>query len=129
MSSRLLGAAGRAAVLMVLTVAVALTALAPGAIEASAPPSQTGTLAQTSAEGTFSGEIAPSGVSLVVWNGGTFVQLEAALQSAGAESAWMSADGRWVSYTPGLPAFVNASFTAQFPGGTIPGLTAMLLVV
>lgn len=78
--------------------------------------------------GKFEGVIAPSGVSLVVFGGGSTTTLGAAVTAAGGTSVWITVNGAFVGYKPGSPAFVNATFNATFPGGQVPSGTIVLVV-
>jgi hypothetical protein len=108
------------------------TYLAPGtaqsitvaATSSGAAPAATGTFAVTTSvvtpptgEGSFTGTIAASGVSLVIFDGGTVEDLAAAATEAGLVSVSLTVDGSFVVYIPGAPAFVNAAFNAAFADG------------
>ncbi|GMU39600.1 MAG: 6,7-dimethyl-8-ribityllumazine synthase [Chloroflexota bacterium] len=85
-----------------LTVVTALTP-APGAGEGA---------------GGFTGSIAPSGVSLVVYGGGTVAQLAADAAAAGVKTISVTVDGAFKVYVVGAPAFVNAGFPATLAANT-----------
>jgi hypothetical protein len=88
-----------------------------------APPAQT-------ADGTLSGNVPVSGgVGLVVWSGGTTTAFLSAAQGqgCGVTSVWTTANGGFVGYTAGAPAFVNRSWENQYPGG-IPAASALVLL-
>jgi len=71
--------------------------------------------------GTLEGELAPSGVSLAWWGGGTPEALVAAASDAGcsANSVWITVDGRFRGYAPASPDFANEGFLSLFPGGVM----------
>jgi len=71
--------------------------------------------------GPFTGSIAPSGASLVVFGGGTVMDLGDAATAAGIRSVWLTTGGMLVGYVPGAPSFVNAGFTMAFPNGVPAG--------
>ena len=79
--------------------------------------------------GTLEGELAPSGVSLAWWGGGTPEALVAAASDAGcsANSVWVTVDGRFRGYAPASPDFANQGFLSLFPGGAM-GAGPVLLV-
>ncbi len=91
-------------------VAFALVALLPG----------TSVEAQLTS-GSIDGALAPDGVSIVGWGGGTPQQLVAAADALGcrAASIWITRDGRFRGYAPDSPAFANQSFLGLFPGGVM----------
>ena len=72
-------------------------------------------------QGTFVPAPAASGVTMATWTGGPSSDLPP------ADSFWVTADGRFVPYTPSAPAFANASFDALFPVEIHAG-TIMLIV-
>ena len=81
------------------------------------------------APGKFGGSmIAPSGVSLVIFGGGSLADLVAAANDEGAISVWATVDGAFRGLFPGAPSFVSASFNAAFPDGTVPDGTIFLIV-
>jgi hypothetical protein len=80
--------------------------------------------------GTITGNLPTGGgVALVQWSGGTPTQLFAVADGRGctATAGWLSLSGSLVGYLRGAPIFVNESFVAHFPGGTLPS-TPLLLV-
>lgn len=79
--------------------------------------------------GTFSIDFPSSGVGLTVWNGGSLDAMAEGARVGGARSMFITVNGRWVSYSIAGPAFVNANFAAQFPGGQVPAGTVVLVVV
>ncbi len=79
------------------------------------PVLQTVNVVQT--EGAFEGEIAASGVSLVVFNGTSVADLLAAAQAEDLISVAATVDGEFVVYVVGAPEFVNAAFESEFTGG------------
>ncbi|GMU40052.1 MAG: hypothetical protein AMXMBFR23_09180 [Chloroflexota bacterium] len=64
----------------------------------------------------LAGSVAPAGISLVVFGGGSTDELHA---SAGCPSGnvtyWATVDGGFVGYIPGAPAAVNARWLQAFP--------------
>lgn len=75
------------------------------------------------------GSLPTDGVSLFVFGGGTTSQLVALAVGGGCPTAdlslWATTGGRFISYTPGLPAFVNATWTSHFAAG-IPTNTPIM---
>ncbi|MGE3960692.1 MAG: hypothetical protein AB7F65_03320 [Dehalococcoidia bacterium] len=101
--------------------ALALPALPPGA-----------TSVAQAAPGTLDGDLAPTGVSLVSWGGGTPQELVQAADARGcyAVSLWVTRDGRFRGYSPGSPAFANEGFVSLFPGGAMgPGPVLLVCLV
>ncbi len=78
--------------------------------------------------GTFTIGFPTSGIGLTVWNGGTLEAMAEGARIGGARNIFLTADGRWVSYSIGAPSFVNANFSAQFSGGNVPAGTVVLIV-
>jgi len=74
--------------------------------------------------GTFSPLPWHSGVTLTVWQGGTYAQLEAALGIG--NSVWVFKNGIALGYTVGTPGFVKAAFIHHYPAG-LPAGTPVLL--
>ncbi|MQA00952.1 MAG: hypothetical protein GEU80_16825 [Dehalococcoidia bacterium] len=70
------------------------------------------------------GAIPRSGAGLFVFSGGSNNQLVAAAVSAGCPQSRVSffatAGGRFVTYLPDAPAFVNAAWNSHFSGGIPP---------
>lgn len=91
----------------------------------------TGTPAFTyvAASGAIVGGALPTtGVSLFIYGGGStseLVNLGVAGCPATRLSFWSTVNGRFVSYFPSLPSFVNSAWDARFPGG-IPANTPLL---
>ena len=83
------------------------------------------------APGTIEGDVSPSGVSLVVWGGGTPSELVTAADAFGCyvTSIWVTVDGGFRGYSPDSPAFVNAGFLSLFPGGVMPAGPVLLVCV
>lgn len=76
----------------------------------------------------FVGELPEEGgVAIVTWSGGSIDELTAAAPAA--ISFWVTAEGRFVGYVRGAPAFVNAEFFALFPGEQLPADTHMIVVL
>lgn len=78
--------------------------------------------------GTFTLPFPTTGVGLTQWNGGTLDAMVEAARVGGARSIFMTVNGKWVGYSIGSPAFVNAAFAAQFQGGNVPAGAVMLIV-
>ena len=70
------------------------------------------------------GKIA-EGFSLVVYEGGSVEQLVGCAEQRGVTALYALADGEWVSYTLGAPAFANQPFRVLFPDG-IPPITPLV---
>ncbi len=107
--------------LAVLAAAASLVALGltgPAPVRAASPGQIDGTL--------------PShgGVAAVTWGGGTVDALASAasLQGCDLASAWVFVGGNAIGDVVGAPAFVNAGFLAQFPGGDITANTILVVV-
>ncbi len=77
--------------------------------------------------GGFLGSIAPSGVSLVQWSGGT-LPLALATPDINLRSLWVLQGGVATGYIAGAPDFVNQPFLALFPGGSLPAGTLLAVV-
>lgn len=74
---------------------------------------------------------AAGGFGLVVWSGGAAGGLVADARTRGcdATSVWANnAAGQFVSYIDGAPDLVNAAWGERFPGGELPGDSAVLVV-
>lgn len=73
----------------------------------------------------------PSGGGVVfgVWAGGQITDIDRSARMAGCllTSAWVMIDGRFVSFHPQAPSFLNRPFYDQFPGELIPPQTPMLV--
>jgi hypothetical protein len=113
-----LGTAGNCVVIATVgaateTIVVSITA------SPSAPP--------VAGDATFTGTIAPSGVSLVTFGGGTLAEFAAAGTATGAVSVWTTVGGSFIGWIPGAPAVVNAAFFAQFADG-VPAGTIVIIV-
>lgn len=83
------------------------------------------------AEGEVVGSVPTSGgVGLVQWGGGPPSAVVSAVASKGCtlQSLWVASGGRLDGYVAGAPEFVNAAFSARFPGGSIPAQTPLVLV-
>lgn len=68
--------------------------------------------------GGFTGSIAPAGVSLVVYGGGTTAQLAADAAAQGIKTISVTVGGSFQVYVVGAPAFVNANFPATLAANT-----------
>ena len=90
-------------------------------------PPVTGIPPLGSESGTFTIAFPASGVGLTVWNGGTLEAMAEGARVGGAKGLFITVGGRWVSYGIGSPAFVNAGFAAQSPGGVVPAGTVLLV--
>ena len=78
--------------------------------------------------GSFAGDIAPSGVSTVIFGSGDLASLAAAAKAAGATSVSVFIGGMSYTHVVGAPAFVNAAFAAKFPDG-VPANQIVLLAI
>ncbi len=109
------------------------TSVAVGVATGGVTGSQTFTIAASGTtpppdgEGSFTGTISDSGVSIVSFDGGTVADLAAAAADAGLISVWVTVDGEFVGFISGAPAFVNAAFSAQFAGGIPAGTLAIVV--
>ena len=90
---------------------------------------------QQTASAQAAGEIGGSlpqngGFAIVVWGGGDAEALVEAASGGGCEAAsiWITAQGEFVPYIVGAPAFVNANFVGRWPEGNIPGGTPIIIV-
>ncbi len=86
--------------------------------------------AQT-APGLIEGELAPSGVSLVWWSGGTPSAFVEAADAGGctAASLWVTVGGSFRGYAPASPAFANQGFLSLFPGGVMEPRPVLVVCV
>ena len=84
------------------------------------------TLTVASASG-FLDSLAPSGVTLARWGGGT-VTVAFATPGMQVRSLWVLQGGIATGYIAGAPDFVNQPFLALFPGGSIPEGTLLAVV-
>lgn len=91
-------------------------------------PPVTGTPPVGTTAGTFAVDFPSTGVNLTSWNGGTLSALAEGARVGGARSIFITVGGRWMSYSIAGPAFVNANFASQFPGGNVPAGTVLLIV-
>jgi len=73
------------------------------------------------------GNLPATGVAIAIWEGGSVETL--GIEQPQVASIWVSQNGVLVGYLVGAPTFVNASFLAQFPQGTLQAGTAVLAVV
>ena len=74
--------------------------------------------------------LAPSGLNLALWGGGTMNALNTATESQGCRITAVYANrqgGGFVSYLMGVPDFVNAEWSSTFASRIPPG-TAMMLI-
>jgi hypothetical protein len=74
---------------------------------------------------------ASGGFGLVVWSGGTADGIATAARSRGcdASSVWTNDEaGAFISYIDGAPNIVNAAWGQRFPGGAMPGDSAVVVV-
>ena len=82
----------------------------------------------TGAAGLITGNLPPAGkAGLIVWGGGTMDSLVATAsgQNCNVRSVYAIRNGRFVGYTPGAPAFVNASWESQV--GALTSVSALLV--
>ena len=68
----------------------------------------------------LAGERGP-GFGLVRFQGGSLEELAACARTSDVVSLWTIAEGEYVAFVPGAPAFVNAAFSALFTGGLPAG--------
>lgn len=97
------------------------TTPSPTATPTTVPPT-------TGAAGLITGNLPPAGkAGLIVWGGGTMDSLVATAsgQNCNVRSVYAIRNGLFVGYTPGAPAFVNASWEAQV--GTLTSVSALLV--
>ncbi|MEX1023361.1 MAG: hypothetical protein WD058_09465 [Dehalococcoidia bacterium] len=73
--------------------------------------------ADVEGDGSFSGDIAAVGSSLVLFSGGSLDDLVAAANAEGVLTVVATVDGAFVTHVVGAPVFVNADFAAAFSGG------------
>ncbi len=98
----------------------------PPAPTATATPTPTTTPSATA--GTITGNLPPTGkAGLIVWGGGSMDSLvvTAAGKGCNVRSIYAVKNGRFIGYTPGAPAFVNASWASQV--GEINSIAALLV--
>lgn len=91
-------------------------------------PSPTTTPTTPTPGGNITGSLPPSGkAGLIVWGGGSMDALveTAAGQGCNVRSIYTVRNGLFIGYTPGAPAFVNASWVSQV--GDITGTAALLV--
>lgn len=88
------------------------------------PPAVVTPPAPPASVGTFSGTIAPTGVSIVSFTG-TTAQLNTAGAAAKLVSVTATVGGKALTFVVGAPDFVNAEFNAAFP----TGLSSTLVIV
>src|SRR5690606_40387519 len=74
---------------------------------------------------SFLTPLAPRGLTLAAWGGGT---IDDVLATQGVVGLWTSVEGRWFGYVAGAPAFANATFRSQFASGLIPAGTPFIVV-
>jgi len=80
------------------------------------------------ATGTITGNLPPNGkAGLIAWGGGSMDSLVATAGGRGCNvrSVYALKDGRFIGYSPGAPAFVNASWVSQI--GELNTLSAVLI--
>ncbi|MGE0228576.1 MAG: hypothetical protein AB7I38_07485 [Dehalococcoidia bacterium] len=88
-------------------------------------------LVSAQAAGEISGNLPQNGgYAIVVWGGGTPDALVQAATNKGCSPAsiWITAQGQFVPYVVGAPAFVNEGFVGRFDGGSLPGGTPVIIV-
>jgi len=73
---------------------------------------------------------APGDAGLVVWGGGTTNELESVVaQSCTPRSAWANrSGGGLIGYIFGAPSAVNSGFLSQYPNGSLPAETPLVIV-
>lgn len=84
----------------------------------------------TTAKGKLFGAVAPKGISLAVWGGGTTQALVTSTTATGcaatALAMWVVDAGKFVGYIAGAPAIVNSDWDKKFTT-TIPAKTAVIV--
>jgi uncharacterized protein YkwD len=90
-------------------------------------PQVTGNPPLGTTPGTFGLAFPTTGIGLTTWNGGSLTAMVDGARIGGARSLFITANGRWIAYGISAPAFVNANFAAQFPGGNVPAGTVLLI--
>ena len=100
------------------SLAVALFVLAPTSPAAAESPRLVGQVPSA------------GGLAMVVWSGGPVDELATALAGDGCHpaSVWAAGSTRLVGYVFGAPSQVNGLFSARFPGGSLPGNSAVIVV-
>jgi D-alanyl-D-alanine carboxypeptidase len=110
--------------------ATAATTRATAAQGPGCPASTPASAAQPTAPVHF-GTVPKAGFGLVVWNGGGDAEAVAAVAADGGcrlASVWViGAEGQFLGYLYGAPAFVNQGWADHFPAG-IPGATPLILL-
>ncbi len=102
--------------------AIEMRALAPAAAtpKATTTPTPSGgpvaAPGSTPPPGSFTGTVAPSGVSLALFTGSR-TQLQAAATATNAVTLAATVGGRMLVYVVGAPEFVNTEFDVAFPTG------------
>jgi hypothetical protein len=84
------------------------------------------TVAVGGGPGTFASPLPDTGITPVVWNGGSVDQLVSA-GGTKVQSAWVFSNGQAIGYTVGAPGFVNAQFLGLFPGQQVPSGQILVL--
>ena len=95
---------------------------------ATVTPTPSPTTTPSASAGVITGNLPPTGkAGLIVWGGGSMDSLvvTAAGRGCNVRSVYAVKDGRFVGYTPGAPAFVNASWVSQI--GEINSVAALLV--
>ncbi|MCB9482973.1 MAG: SH3 domain-containing protein [Dehalococcoidia bacterium] len=95
---------------------------------ATVTPTPSPTTPPSASAGVITGNLPPTGkAGLIVWGGGSMDSLvvTAAGRGCNVRSIYAVKDGRFVGYTPGAPAFVNASWVSQI--GDINSVAALLV--
>lgn len=84
----------------------------------------------TSTKGKLSGSVAPKGISLAIWGGGTTQALVTSTTATGCAPAglamWVIDAGKFIGYIAGAPAIVNADWDKKF-ATTVPAKTAVIV--
>jgi len=83
-----------------------------------------------SAAGSLQGNVASKGASLVVWSGGTTLELSQSAEQHGCQAStlWATTGGRFTVYIYGAPDEANRLFGERFPGWAMPPSTALVLI-
>ncbi len=78
------------------------------------PPAGPGCAAPSTPHATFSPALAPSGIMITIWGGGSVTLFPPAI------SYWATHMGELVGFIPGAPAFVNSTFIGAFTENVPP---------
>lgn len=78
----------------------------------------------------FSGTVPASGIGLAVWSGGPIDRMPPVALGRGCalRAVWIAVGGEFVGYVFGAPAIVNTQWAGQYPDGSLPVQTPVILV-